>query len=80
MENAGRVSVVCLKSNLETNLARNLMRTEKSFDPKDIEHFVYSLGDSLHRELHAAGFAVLDTTNLSVDQAVDEIISLRSLF
>jgi hypothetical protein len=56
------------------------MRTEKSFDPKDIEHFVYSLGDSLHRELHAAGFAVLDTTNLSVDQAVDEIISLRSLF
>jgi shikimate kinase len=80
VENAGRVSVVCLKSNLETNLARNLMRTEKSFDPKDIEHFVYSLGDSLHREHHQAGFAVLDTTNLSVDQAVDEIISLRSLF
>ena len=65
--------VVCLKSTMDTNLARNLMRTEKSFDPKDIEHFVVSMGDSLYREFEGK-FTVLDTTNLTVDEAVDEIL------
>lgn len=80
VENAGKAIVVCLKSDLQTNLERNLMRTEKSFDPKDIEHFVYSLGDSLYKEHKQAGFAVLDTTHLFIEQAVDEIVSLRTLF
>ena len=77
LEHAGSGVVVCLKSTMETNLARNLMRTDKSFDPIDIEHFVLSKGDSLHLELEKAGFTVLDNTNLSIDEAVDKILSLQ---
>jgi shikimate kinase len=69
--------VVCLKSTMETNLARNLMRTNKSFDPKDIEHFVLSMGDSLYLEFEKEGMAVLDNTNLEVEEAVGEILFLH---
>ncbi len=67
--------VVCLKSNLETNLSRNLTRTDKSFDPKDIEHFVHMMADSLYLDFERRNFKVLDNTNLTVDEAVDEIIA-----
>jgi adenylylsulfate kinase-like enzyme len=69
-------AVVCLKSTLETNLARNLMRTNKSFDPKDIEHFVLSMGDSLYLEFEKVGMTVLDNTKLEVEQAVDKILMI----
>lgn len=69
--------VVCLKSTMETNLARNLMRTNKSFDPKDIEHFVLSMGDSLYLDFAKRNMTVLDNTNLPVEKAVDVILSLR---
>ena len=68
--------VVCLKSKLETNLARNLMRTNKSFDPKDIEHFVLSMGDLLYREFEGR-MRILDTTHLTVSEAVKEILATR---
>ena len=68
--------VVCLRSEMETNLARNLLRTNKSFDPKDIEHFVLSLGDSLHIEFEKHQMMVLNNTNLPVEKAVEVILSL----
>ena len=77
LDYAGPTKVVCLKSTLETNLARNLMRTNKSFDPKDIEHFVHSLGESLPHEFEGK-FTVLDTTDLTVDQTIEQILSLQN--
>ncbi|MEI7984030.1 MAG: AAA family ATPase [Armatimonadota bacterium] len=68
--------VVCLKADLQTNLARNLTRTNKSFDPKDIEHFVLSLGESLWLEFESKRLTVLDNTNLQVDEAIQRILSL----
>jgi hypothetical protein len=68
--------VVCLKAKMETNLARNLMRTNKSFDPKDIEHFVLSMGDSLYLEFEQQGLTVIDNTNLHLENAVDILLSL----
>jgi shikimate kinase len=69
--------VVCLRSTMETNLARNLMRKNKSFDPKDIEHFVLSMGDSLHREFQGK-VPILDSTNLTVDESVEQILATLS--
>lgn len=77
---AGPSQVVCLKAEMQANLRRNRERENKSFDPMDIEHFVLALGDKMHREHHAAGFAVLDTTDLSTEETVDRILSLRQLF
>ena len=74
LEQAGPAVVVCLKSDMETNLARNLMRTNKSFDPKDIEHFVLKMGDSLFLEHQKAGFPVIDNTNLTVEEAINRIL------
>lgn len=68
--------VVCLKSDMPTNLARNLMRTNKTFDPKDIEHFVLSMGDSLYLEFEKKGMSVLDNTNLEVEEAVKNILTI----
>ena len=76
---AGESTVVCLKASLETNLKRNLMRLNKSFDPKDIEHFVLSMGDSLYLEFSKEGITVLDNTNLDVEHALDEILSLKPM-
>ena len=68
--------VVCLKAALQTNLARNLTRTNKSFDPKDIEHFVLSLGESLWLEFESKCMTVIDNTNLQVNEAIQRILSL----
>ena len=69
--------VVCLKSDMATNLARNLMRTNKSFDPKDIEHFVLSMGDSLYLEFEKKGMSVLDSTELGVEEAIRAILVMQ---
>jgi cytidylate kinase len=77
IKSAGLTVVVCLRASMETNLARNLMRTNKSFDPKDIEHFVLSLGDSLFLEFEQAGYPVLDTTKLSVEEVLMKVDATR---
>ena len=68
---------VCLKADIQTNLARNLTRINKSFDPKDIEHFVLSLGESLWLEFERAGITVLDNTNFQIEETVQKILSVQ---
>jgi hypothetical protein len=52
------------------------LRTDKSFDPKDIEHFVRSMGDSLYLEFEKNGIAVLDNTDLEVEEALRAILAM----
>ncbi|HLO97929.1 MAG TPA: AAA family ATPase [Fimbriimonas sp.] len=76
LKGAPDATVVCLVSDLETNLHRNLLRTNKSFDPKDIEFFVYDLNQSIASEFKKREMNVLDNTNLDVEAAVDAILAL----
>ena len=75
VDQAGPTKIFCLKAEMPTNLERNRNRQGKSFDPADIEHFVLSLGDSMHKEHHHAGINVLDTTNLTSEQTVEAILA-----
>lgn len=76
LENAGGGTVISLKADLPINLKRNRERTNKSFDPLDIEHFVLTLGESMPRDHEQAGFHVIDNTNLTIDETVERILSL----
>lgn len=76
VKEAPSATVVCLRTDLQTNLERNLTRTNKSFDPKDIEHFVYGLNEWIPNQFRERGLLVLENTNLDVDQAVDAILGL----
>lgn len=76
LKGAPEATAVCLVSDLPTNLERNLLRTNKSFDPKDIEFFVYDLNQAIADEFRKSGLFVLDNTNLDVEGAVDAILNL----
>ena len=69
-------TIVCLVADLDTNLQRNLLRTNKSFDPKDIEFFVYELNQQMANEFRAKNLDVLENTNLDIEEAVDAILAL----
>ncbi|ADV66575.1 phosphotransferase [Deinococcus maricopensis] len=73
----GPVTRVLLRADLDAVLERNRTRTNKAFDPAVL--------DGVIRQLHAgqdlgayrqAGWAVLDTTHLSVRAAVQAILAL----
>lgn len=77
VKEAGPTNVVALKCDLGTNLERNLLRTNKSFDPKDIEHFVHDLNGVIWPEFESRGLPVLDVTHFKVEDSVDQILKLE---
>lgn len=74
VQEAGPTTVVCLKCRLERNLERNLLRTDKSFDPKDIEHFVHTLNPVIYPQFASRGLPVLDNGDLEIEEAVNQIL------
>lgn len=73
---AGEIVAVCLACDLDQNLARNLMRTDKSFDPKDIEHFVYDMNSALPNACQEAGIQVLQNGGPDPESTVDLLLEI----
>ena len=71
---AGPSEVIALTADLTTNLSRNRLRTSDSFDYKSLEFVIPMLNESFRKEHADAGYRVIDTTNLSVDEAVAKIL------
>ncbi len=76
LEACPHARVVCLRASLEVNLARNNTRTNKSFDPRDIEFFVHELWESLPVRFAEAGFLALDTTHQTPQQSMEKAFGL----
>ncbi|MEI7575694.1 MAG: AAA family ATPase [Armatimonadota bacterium] len=74
---AGATTVVCLTCALEVNLERNLLRTEKSFDPKDIEHFVHDLNGAIWPQFAQRGWTVIENGNQKLAVTVDGILEIE---
>ncbi len=69
------VGKVLLQPTVDRVLARNSRRTNKAFDTSTLAEFL----PGIHQSLAAAGFVeagwlVVDSTHLSLDQTVDEIL------
>lgn len=77
VQEAGPATVVCLKCGLDTNLARNLLRKDKSFDPKDIEQLVNQLNPTIHPEFASRDLPVLDNENVEIEQIVNTILNFE---
>lgn len=77
VQEAGPTTVVCLTCGLGPNLQRNLLRTNKSFDPKDIEHFVETLNPLMAHEFSSRGLPVLDNENLEIEESVNQILRIE---
>ncbi len=71
--------LVCLYADLETNIERNNSRTNKSFDPRDIEFFVHDLCPTMHLKFALADYNVLDTTSDTPELSIDRIRVLLEL-
>jgi hypothetical protein len=77
VEEAGPTTVVCLTCGPDTNLERNLLRTNKSFDPQDIEHLVRELNASIWPEFATRELPILDNGNLEIEAAVNQILEIE---
>ncbi|WP_407539757.1 hypothetical protein Q0M94_16535 [Deinococcus radiomollis] len=61
---------------LETVLARNAARTNKTYDTATLVPMIHGLYPSmLPAEYLAAGWTVLDTAGLTVEQTVDALLA-----
>lgn len=65
---------ICLLPDLDENLRRNRDRDTKSFDPAVLDFIVRGMNPSM-AESPSAGWRVLDTTHMSVDETVERILS-----
>jgi len=74
---AGPSTVVCLRCALETNLGRNLLRTNKSFYPKDIEHFVHELNGAIWPAFLERGWNVLENDSYEIEDTVNQILGIE---
>ncbi len=77
VEEAGPTTVVCLTCDLPTNLSRNLMRTDKSFDPMGIEHFVHKINPLIWPEFAERGLPVVLNDSLEIEAAVNQILEIE---
>ncbi|MCW5940854.1 MAG: AAA family ATPase [Fimbriimonadaceae bacterium] len=71
--------VVCLRADLDTNRERNNTRTNKSFDPREIEYLVVELGKVLPDAFAQAGYPVLDTTRQTVAETLSALVNMLAL-
>ncbi|MDH4388104.1 MAG: AAA family ATPase [Fimbriimonas sp.] len=74
---AGPTTVVCLACELNINLERNLLRNDKSFDPKDIEHFVHDLNAAIWPQFAERSWPVIHSGNQKVDDMVEQIMEIE---
>ena len=76
LAHSGSAIVVSLTADLSTNQARNSARTSDSFDYEGLGFVIQMLNETMPEEHRTAGFPVLDTTNNSVEETVDQILKL----
>ena len=68
---------ILLRPSLEVALARNASRTNKSFDTASLIQTIAELHRNMDADhFKASGWAVIDNTNLSIDQTVEQILEL----
>ncbi|MEO8285818.1 MAG: AAA family ATPase [Chloroflexota bacterium] len=66
---------VLLRPDLDSAQARNATRTNKSYDTEGLRGLIEVVHDAmLPSEYEAAGWAVVDSTHLSLEETVDEIL------
>ena len=70
---AGPCKVVALTADLKANLERNSLRTSNSFDYSSLEFVIPMLNEGFRQEHKEAGYQVIDTTDLTIDEAVSII-------
>ncbi len=64
---------VCLLPDLQVNLERNLTRTNKSFDTAELIEIIHGM-QAHYREADKSGWFVIDSTQLTVQDVVSEIL------
>ena len=67
---------VLLLPNLEVNLKRNATRTNKPFDPSELEETIRSTSVS-YRDGAPEGWICIDNSEMTVDETVERIIGLK---
>jgi len=65
---------VCLMPELEENLRRSHTRTNKSFDPHLLDETIHWTNRNYRKDI-PAGWHVIDNSNLSVEETVEQILS-----
>ncbi len=73
-------AVICLHADLATNVKRNNTRSNKSFDPTDIEFFVFELAPSMHVKFLKAGYRALDSTSRTVCETADAVLAASNIY
>ncbi len=74
LEHAGSSEVIALTADLKTNLERNSLRTSPSFDYSSLEFVIPMLSESFRVEHTEAGYRLIDSTDLSIDEVVSKIL------
>ena len=74
---ADQTKVVSLSADTVVNIERNALRASASFDPQGIEFIIPMLAEGLRAEFEAAGIPSIDSTHLSVDETVDQVLALN---
>ncbi|MFL5733824.1 MAG: AAA family ATPase [Chloroflexia bacterium] len=70
------INKVLLRPSLEVALARNAGRTNKTFDTQALEQTIRRLHGWTSEAIFArAGWMIVDSTHLTLEQTVDEILS-----
>lgn len=67
---------VILHPRLDVALDRNRERRTKPFDTSILEGVMRTIEDDLRRDGHRAGWTVVDSSDESIDQTVDRILSI----
>lgn len=66
---------VLLQPNVEAALSRNATRTNKSFDTAGLAGLIRKIHDMMPASVYArAGWTIIDSTHLGVEETVDEIL------
>ena len=66
--------IVVLLPKEQTAVLRNRTRTNKLMDPEGITHRIVQISDAFHRSDKLDRFLVIDTTELTPSQVVDQIV------
>jgi tRNA uridine 5-carbamoylmethylation protein Kti12 len=73
---APTAKVLCLHADAQTNHQRNQERTERSFDPNDLNQAIDSMAEMLYTHYEKLGYPTYNNTHKDVEDAVEIILKL----
>jgi adenylylsulfate kinase-like enzyme len=72
---AGLINVVCLNAETDVNIERNALRASSSLDAEGLALIIPMLAAGFRDEFESAGIPSVDSTHLSVEETVDQILN-----